>query len=137
MTERLFSLNEVGEGVAGVKNHTKNVFGHRPFFASKMSLFFWFDQMVQKKARSYEVKWEDWVFFWTIWSNQKIKDIFDAKMAYGQQHFLVWFFDPVTPSHTSFSDSSLSVAWSFIRKKLQIAISPKQLTKTFWFLHML
>ena len=31
-------------------------------------------------------------------------------MAYGQQHFLLRFFTPVTPSHTSFSDCSLSVA---------------------------
>ena len=51
-------------------------------------------------------------------SNQKSKDIFDAKMGYGQQHFLVGFFTPGTPSHTSFSDPSLSVAWSFIRQKL-------------------
>ena len=57
-------------------------------------------------------------FFWTIWLNQKSKDIFDAKMAYGQQHFLVWFFIPATPSYTSFSDFSPSVTRSFIRKKL-------------------
>ena len=39
-------------------------------------------------------------------------------MAYGQQHFLVWFFIPATPSYTSFSDFSPSVTRSFIRKKL-------------------
>ena len=66
--------------------------------------------MVQKKARSSYLLSEIRGFFWTIWSNQKSKDIFDAKMAYGQQHFLVWFFTQSTPSHTSFSDSSLSVA---------------------------
>ena len=33
----------------------------------------------------------------------------ERKMAYGQQHFSVRFFTPTTPSHTSFSDSSLSV----------------------------
>ena len=57
-------------------------------------------------------------FFWNIWSNQKSKDIFDAKMAYGQQHFLVRFFTPATPWQTSFSDPSLSFTWSFIREKL-------------------
>ena len=61
---------------------------------------------------------EDRAFFRTIWSNRKSKDIFDAKMAYGQQHFLVWFFIPATPSYTSFSDFSPSVTRSFIRKKL-------------------
>ena len=73
----------------------------------------------EKTPISLLMKWSCWIrFFWTIWSNKKNKDIFDAKMAYGQQHFLVWFFAPATPSHTSFSDSSLSVTWSFIWKKL-------------------
>ena len=58
--------------------------------------------MVQKKA-----------CFCTIWSNKKSKDIFDARMAYGQQYFLAWFSTTATPSHNSFSDSSLFVPWSF------------------------
>ena len=34
-------------------------------------------------------------------------------MAYGQQHFLVGFFTPATPSPTCFSDFSLSVVKKF------------------------
>ena len=49
MTERLESLNEVCEGVAGVKITLKNVVGHRPFLHQKCPYTFWFDQMVQKK----------------------------------------------------------------------------------------
>ena len=52
MTERLGSLNVVCEGVVGVKNHTKKCCWPYANFASKMSLLFWFDQMVQKKTRS-------------------------------------------------------------------------------------
>ena len=48
---------------------------------------------------------------------------------------LVWFFTPATPSHTSFSDSSIFVERSFIGKKLQIVISQKNIIKTLIFLH--
>ena len=48
----LESLNEVCEGVAGVKNHTKESCSPYAYFASEMSLLFGFDQMVQKKTRS-------------------------------------------------------------------------------------
>ena len=52
MTEWLESLNEVCEGVTGAKNHTKKCCRPYAIFASKMSLLFRFDQMVQKKAGS-------------------------------------------------------------------------------------
>ena len=143
-------------------HHKKAQFQNNPFFGSSLLLPQWtifskkrgfFTVTLHQKCPYFFdlVKWfrknpdppillnkyEDRGFFWTIWSNQKSKDIFDAKMAYGQQHFLLWFFAPVAPSHTSFSESGLSVTWSFIWKKLQIAISPKNAVKTFWFLHML
>ena len=58
-----------------------------PTFTSEMSLLFWFDQMVQKKARSSYLLIEMWGlgFFCTIWSNQKCKDIFDIKVAMANQ----------------------------------------------------
>ena len=40
------------EGVVGGKNHTKESCRAQAYFASEMSLLFWFDQMVQKKGRS-------------------------------------------------------------------------------------
>ena len=52
MTERLESLNEVCEGVTGSKNHTKKCCWPYAIFASKMSLLFGFDQMVQKNSQS-------------------------------------------------------------------------------------
>ena len=39
MTERLESLNEVCEGVAGAKITLKNVIGHRPFLHQKCPYF--------------------------------------------------------------------------------------------------
>ena len=50
VTERQKSLNEVCEGVTELKNHTKKFCWPWAYFASKMSLLYWFDQMVQKKA---------------------------------------------------------------------------------------
>ena len=49
MKERLGSLNEVCQGVAGVKNHTKKCCWPYAIFASKMSLLFLFNQMFGKK----------------------------------------------------------------------------------------
>ena len=49
MTERLESLTEVCEGVAGVKNHTKNVVGHRPFLHQKCPYFFDLIKWLRKK----------------------------------------------------------------------------------------
>ena len=46
-TESQKSLNEVCEGVAGVKNHTKESCRPQAYFASEMSLLFCFDQMDQ------------------------------------------------------------------------------------------
>ena len=42
-------LNEVCEGMAGVTNLTKESCRPWAYFASKMSLLFGFNQMVQKK----------------------------------------------------------------------------------------
>ena len=56
-------------------------------FTSEMFLLFWFDEMVQKKARSSYLLIGMWGsgFFWTIWSNQKCKDIFNIKVAMANQ----------------------------------------------------
>ena len=63
VTESLESLNEVSEGVAGVKNHTKKCCCPYAIFASKMSSLFLFDQMVQKKPRSaYLLRGDDATF---------------------------------------------------------------------------
>ena len=51
-TEMRESLNEVCEGVAGVKTYTKESCRPQAYFASKMTLLFGFDQMVLKKPRS-------------------------------------------------------------------------------------
>ena len=49
MTEGLKSLNEVYEGVAGIKNHTKNVVGHKPFLHQKYPYFFDLIKWFRKK----------------------------------------------------------------------------------------
>ena len=49
MKERLGSLNEVCQGVAGVKNHTKNVVGHMPFLHQKYPYFFDLIKWFRKK----------------------------------------------------------------------------------------
>ena len=93
---------------------TWNTYGHklvetfsREPLKSKMSL-----------KQSGQTQYCSIVFFEPFDQIKKSKDIFYAKMAYGQQHFLVWFFTLAAPLHTLFSDVSLSIAWSFIRKKL-------------------
>ena len=52
MTEGLKSLNEVYEGVAGIKNHTKKCCWPYAIFALKMPLVLCFDQIVQQKTKS-------------------------------------------------------------------------------------
>ena len=58
MKERLGSLNEVCEGVAGVKNHTKNVV----FLHQKCPYLFDLIKWFRKKA-DLPTYYEDWGFF--------------------------------------------------------------------------
>ncbi len=84
-----------------------NVVGHRCILHQKCPYFLDLIKWFWKKPDppiSLNNKQEDRGFFWTIWSNLKSKDIFDAKYTYGLQHLLVGFFNEAAPSHTSFTD---------------------------------